>query len=107
MTDYLIKYGQPPTSTAILFEPYYESWGIYHTSRHMPIAAGDSPGDYDVNNADVGDVTLPDSAYDRLEFESYLREAGQRLAASIEVGLKPTQLAINLDYDWVCAFTCD
>lgn len=106
LIDYTEKFGHPPVSTAVLFEPYYQCWGIYHASRLMPIAAGDSPGDYDFPNAEVGDMALPDSDYDRAAFATYLQEVGHRLVASLTVSLMPGKLAICLDYDWLCEIAC-
>jgi hypothetical protein len=99
LTDYVTKHGRPPVSTSILFEPYHEYWGIYHADRLM--TDHDSPGDYDVNNAEVGNISAPDLEYQSAEFGDFLRGIGERLTAHLGDSIRPAQFVIELDYEWV------
>ena len=102
LRDFIGKFGQPPVSTSILFEPHHECWGIYHSTKEM--SRDDSPGDYEIHNAEVGAIPAPDSDYEQAEFESSLREIGERLVSSLDEELRPSRMGIELDYDRVYTF---
>lgn len=105
LRDFSGQFGKPPAMTAILFEPHHQCWGIYHSPREM--SRDDSPGDYEVQNAEVGDMPLSASEYQRPEMIQKLRDIGRRLIRSVDEKFRPAGMGIELDYDRVYTFPDD
>ena len=105
LNDFAREFGQPPASTSILFEPHHECWGIYHSLRQM--SCDDSPGDYEIQNAEVGTMPASANEYERGQLESLLRDLGKRLIRSVDDRLRPEMLGLELDYDRVYTFPDD
>ena len=105
LNDFAAQFGHAPVSTSILFEPYHECWGIYHSSRQM--SRDDSPGDYEIQNAAVGTITAPDSDYDHATFTSTLQAIGERLISSLDESLRPATMGLELDYNRVWTVPSD
>jgi hypothetical protein len=102
LRGFVAQFGHPPVSTSILFEPYHEFWGIYQSSRQM--CCDDSPGDYEIQNAEVGTITAPDLGYDQAAFTLTLQTMGGRLVSSLVERVRPSTLGLELDYERVWTF---
>ena len=100
LKHYRSENGTVPVSTAILFEPYHQCWGIYHAARLMN--RDDSPGDYDVHNAGTGEMDPSAFERDRADLVYSLSAIGVSLTSEIDANLLPSQLlCFSLDYDEV------